>query len=376
LLGARTADECAGFLTPGSFEAFRHDFGLSYTRASVVLVVAAPGAMAGNIFPVLGDHRSRRAIAVTGAFGYAAALLLFGLTPAYPMLVVASFALGMSATALVHATEIALVDVAGTDVTAYFARGMVFGAAGALLGPAVLVAAAAGGFGWRAAFIVCAVPMAGYGAWLARLPLPRPSRPDPHGRPVRALAVVLRDPRVWYCGLLALVVGPLQQPLTAFLIAYLERVRHAPAALATTVPMAWVAGATGAALLGSRRGTRAGARALTRNASVLFASTLGAVAIPSIPVVMLCMAANGVGLTRFFLALKTRIASLHPGRLGSVSAIVTTLEFAGFVLPLLAGTLADAFGVQAGLAFYAAIGLLLVFVVQLGERYFNSSRAI
>jgi len=112
LLAARTADECAGFLTPGAFESFHRELGLSYSGASFVLVVAAPGAILVNVFTVLGDHRSRRAIGASGAIGYAAALIAFGTAQSMPVLAIASFALGMSATALVHGTELALVDLA------------------------------------------------------------------------------------------------------------------------------------------------------------------------------------------------------------------------------------------------------------------------
>ncbi len=189
-MGARTADECAGFLTPGAFASFHRELGLSYSSASLVLVLAAPGAIVGNVFTILGDHRSRRAIGAGGALGYAAALLAFGTGQSFAVLAIASFALGMSATALVHGTELALVDVAGDEVTAYLARGMVFGAVGGVLGPALLVLAAATGFGWRAAFLACAPAMAAYGVWLSRLPLPPPSHPEP-SRPLRALRPIL-----------------------------------------------------------------------------------------------------------------------------------------------------------------------------------------
>ena len=92
----------------------------------------------------------------------------------------------------------------------------------------------------------------------------------------------------------------------------------------------------------------------------LCATTIALATLPPLPAVIGCMFVSGFALTRFFLALKTRIAGLHPGRLGSVQATVTTLEFVGFVLPLIAGTLADAFGVQYGMWFYAAMGVLLV----------------
>jgi len=375
LLAARTADECAGFLTPGAFESFHRELGLSYSGASFVLVVAAPGAILGNVFTVLGDHRSRRAIGASGAIGYAAALIAFGTAQSMPVLAIASFALGMSATALVHGTELALVDLAGDDVTAYFARGMVFGAAGGVLGPALLVLAAATRFGWRGAFLACAAPMAAYGVWLARLPLQPPSHPEPQ-RAFRALRPILRDVRVWYCGLLALILAPLQHPFTAFLIAYLERVRGVSTALATAVPIAWVAGSVIAAAAASRRGTRPRGRAMRVNALLLLAATLGATTIPSIPVIVVCVFLNGFALTRFMLALKTLLVTLHPQRVGSVSAVVTTTEFAGFMLPILAGALADTYGLAAGFGFYAAVAAVLLLAVVAGDRYLSSSRAI
>jgi hypothetical protein len=99
-------------------------------------------------------------------------LALFGVGDSLFVLSAASFTLGMSATAMIHGTELALVDVAGDEVTAYFARGMVFGAVGGVLGPVLLILATAVGFGWRAAFLACAPLLAVYGWWLTRLPLP------------------------------------------------------------------------------------------------------------------------------------------------------------------------------------------------------------
>jgi hypothetical protein len=46
------------------------------------------------------------------------------------------------------------------------------------------------------------------------------------------------------------------------------------------------------------------------------------------------------------------------------------------MLPILAGTLADTFGLGAGFGFYAAIAAVLVITVGAGDRYFSSSRAI
>jgi hypothetical protein len=173
-----------------------------------------------------------------------------------------------------------------------------------------------------------------------------------------------------------MLLGPLQYPFTAFLIAYLERVRGAPATLATAVPVTWVVGSVIAATASSRLGARPRGRAMRVNAVMLLAATLGATTVPSIPVIVGCVFVNGFALTRFMLALKTRVVALHPARLGSVSAVVTTIEFTGFMLPILAGALADAHGLAAGFGFYAALAAVLVVTVAAGDRYFSSSRPI
>ena len=194
---ARTVDECAGFLPAASFASFRPDLGLSYSQASLVLVLAAPGGILGNVFPVLADHYSRRAIAVGGAFGYAAGLLAFGVGRSFAVLACASFAIGFCATALINGSELALVDLAGADVDGIpRACGVLFGTAGGLLGPLLLIGAAATGFGWRGAFVACALMMAAYGAWLACSPAPAATRaPAPPSRAAALARIAPGAPR-------------------------------------------------------------------------------------------------------------------------------------------------------------------------------------
>jgi hypothetical protein len=52
--------------------------------------------------------------------------------------------------------------------------------------------------------------------------------------------------------------------------------------------------------------------------------------------------------------------SLHPGRAGTVKAVVTVVELGGFGLPVLAGVAADAAGASAGLATFVGFALLLI----------------
>src|SRR5262245_46948785 len=116
LLSARFLDEFAGFLPSGAFESFRADLGLDYTHASMVLIAAAPGAIAGNAFAIAADHTSRRVIAAVGAFGFAIAMAGFAFGHSFVVLAAASFLLGVFATALIEATELALADAEPDDI--------------------------------------------------------------------------------------------------------------------------------------------------------------------------------------------------------------------------------------------------------------------
>jgi predicted MFS family arabinose efflux permease len=363
LLAVRLVDEFAGFLPNGAFESFRSDLGLSYTQASAVLVVAGPGAIVGNVFAVLADYRSRRVIAAGGAFGFAAALAVFGLAPTFPLLLVAAFGLGCASTAMCDATEIALVGIAGDDSATQMSRSFLFGAAGDLLGPFLLIAVATGGLSWRAAFAFGALTAAAYAVWLTMLPFPPPPTRAPDHSARAGLGPIIRDRRVWYFGVLALLLGPLDEDALAFLIAYLERDIALTTASATSIAMASVVGAIVGFVSTGRRGYRPPAHALRNQAAIFTAATIAAVAFRSIPMIIAAEFVFGIAVARYWIALKTRIVRLYPDRVGSMNAVVSTIEFSGFLLPLFTGWLADTFGVRAGFGFSAAIAVLTLALI-------------
>ncbi|GIU88253.1 MAG: hypothetical protein KatS3mg009_2768 [Acidimicrobiia bacterium] len=315
-------------------------------------------------------------IASGGAFGFAAALATFGLAPSFPVLVTASFALGMASTAMVDAAEVALVDVAGDEVSAQISRSSLAGAVGDLLGPALLVTVAASGASWRVAFLAGAMITASYGCWLAASPLPPPPDRRDGERTGDGVRIVLRDRRVRYLGALAMLLGPLDEDFLAFLIAYLERGRNLSPALATTAATASVVGMLVGFASTSRAGYRESRSTLRDHAAATAVAAVVAAAVPSVPVVATAVFVFGFAVARSWIALKTRIVATHPGRVGAVHAVVSTIEFGGFVLPLLAGALADAFGVRAGFAFSAAIAVVMFLVVLAGGRQASSERAI
>jgi predicted MFS family arabinose efflux permease len=361
LLSLRMFDEIAWFFPAGTYAAFRHDLGLSYAQASAVLAAAAPGAIAGNVFSIAADYVSRRLLAAGGAFAFAASLLLFGAAHSFAALAIASFVMGLAATAMVDAGEVALADLAGDDLAPTLAAGNLLGSIGDLAGPLILLVATALGFGWRGPFLLVAIMMAAYGVWLACSPIPPPPRHDEREPPTHALRSVLRDRRVWYFAAVALLLGPLDEALLAFLIAFSEQARGLSPTAAVAIGMCTIAGSVVGFL--ARSVHRGAAPTMTRPACVMAVSTVGLVVFPWPPLLAASAFTFGVAMAMFWTTVHAGILQLRPGQAGSVNAVVSTVEFSGFVLPILFGVVADRAGVRAGMSCYALTAVALALLV-------------
>src|SRR5262249_25735871 len=213
-----------------------------------------PGAIAGNVFSVLADHRSRRVIATGGALGFAAALTLFGVAQSFVALLGAGFLYGCAATAMVDPAEIALVDLTGDDAPSYISRSHFLGSVGDLLGPVAFIVADACGLSWRAVFLGGAALTTAYAVWIATLTFPPPHPEEHDTTPAGGLRAVARDRRVWFYGFLCLLLGPLEEPFVALLLSYLQRVRGLSPGGATAIALAWSIGAMVALASTSRAG--------------------------------------------------------------------------------------------------------------------------
>ena len=266
---------------------------------------------------------------------------------------------------MVHACEVALVDLAGEHLERAIGSASLFGAAGDLLGPVALVVTAALGWSWRVPFVVGAGVCTAYGVWLATLPLPPPRPADGvHASAFRGARSLLRDPSIWRFGLVAVLFVQLDEAYLAFVIAYLRRGQHLTAAWATLTGSAIVVGAIVgfATIAHGGRGHGSASGALRTTAAVLFASCLGIALLPGPVPVALCGLAFGMASARFYVVFHTALLRYRPGRAGSVTAVVGNLEMLGFGFPVAIGAIADAHGLRAGLVVYAAVPAVLVVV--------------
>jgi predicted MFS family arabinose efflux permease len=367
LLLAGFADETVAFLPYGSLEPLRRDLDLTYAQGAALLALYPGIGLVGGVFGVLADRRSRRVIAAGGAFGYAAGLLLFAAGTSYPMLVAAIALMGFAGDAMVRATDVALVDVAGEQTELAVARATLLATLGDLVGPALLAGSLAiPGLGWRAAFVAAGLGMAAYGLFLATQPLPAPRRlgPDGHGvwevTGVSALVTVARDRRVLRLGLLSALVDVFDEPFIAFAIAYLTVSRGQPPGVAILTAGVGLAGGVAAAAWASR----AQRSAITPLAiAALLVGGAGTILIAPHPVVAAVGAgAVGAAVNLAWISLEARILTLRPGQAGTTSAVVSAMGQVAVVVPLMAGAVADHAGVTQALLLYLAMAAVFAVV--------------
>jgi MFS family permease len=356
VLAVRLVDESSAFILPGTFESLRADVGLNYAQASSAFVAIAVGAVLGTGASIAADRHSRRIICAGSAFGYAAALVLIGASSSYQLFLAGALVLGVASTALVDTAEIALADLVPDedDLERHLTTQNVLGSIGDLLGPAVVVGVAAVGISWRWSFVVAAVLVAAYGVWLATLPFPPPHASAEEGTVRATLRSVAADPLVWLAGLVSMLLGPLDEPLLAFLIAHLEDARGLTSAGATAIAtLSVVGGFVGYATLRVRKGV------LPVDAALLAVSTTAVVLAPEPISASVASGLIGVFLIRVWIDLQARTLLLRPGQAGAVKALTNLVETVGWGLPLLAGAIADHLDVTAGLATYAVMAWAL-----------------
>lgn len=283
-------------------------------------------------------------------------MIAFGLADSFIMLFTAAFVWGAASDAFIHGCEVALVDLAGDDLPRMMGRVNAWSALGDLLAPLTLALAASLGFGWRGVFLAGGGLMLAYGVWLGSQRFPPPHERADDSEPALDLLAVITDGRVLLMAVIMGLFALLDEPLLAFLIAYLDGVAGYGPGLAVIL-------STGA-LVGGLLGYSLAGRLIPAAdpAGVLWPSAL--IAAASLPVMAFGPQAwliVGGGLVFgfsgavFYTALQSLVLTLRPGQAGSTGAVVSAIGLAGAGFPALVGWMADAWGLAAGLCLYVAV---------------------
>jgi predicted MFS family arabinose efflux permease len=352
LLLVNFADEWFSFLPAGAMESIRADLGLSYAQAGVLLALLPAGGLLGIFLMAAADFVSRRLLGAAGALVYALCLLAFATGRSFVVLAFASLVWGAASDAFVHATQLALAELAGDELDATLARTNVFGSVGDLLGPLTLAVASVTGVGWRPVFAVGGVLMLGYAGALAAQRLP-PPHPD-GSTPWSVARAVLGDTRVVRLAAIWALITLLDEPFFGFLIANLEETHGVSGTAATALVGAIVVGEiiTYTALVAAGRSFSVRAR-LTGASIGLLVTVLVVVAVPCPAAIALAGVGFGASIALLWVTLQAMTLRLRPGQVGTTQAAVSGLATVGVVLPPLIGAAADRVGLGSAMWLFA-----------------------
>ena len=208
--------------------ALRTDLGLTYVQVGLLLGV--PGIINIFIEPVLmllGDTRFRKHIMLGGGLAIAVSLLAIASTSSFTLALVGFVIAFPASGAFVSLSQATLMDLNPSREPQMMARWTLSGSLANLVGPLVLAAGLALGFGWRWAYIgmavICLV-LVGM-TWLRYIPLPpTPGAFHPASHPgmglLHGLWEALRNPRLMRWMVLLQSSDLLLDVLTGYLALY------------------------------------------------------------------------------------------------------------------------------------------------------------
>jgi fucose permease len=279
-------------------------------------------------------------------------------------LIAAAFVWGAASDAFISGCEVTLVQLARGELATALGRVNAFGAIGDLLGPLTLAAAGALSVDWRAVFAFGGALMLLYAIWIYVQTFPPPRRQPDAKAPLAAIVALARDRRIILLAIVEGLFGVLDEPFLGFTIAYLERVRHLSASLATTiVGLSLVCGLVGFLVAPRFVGDYPARTLLLVGAAVLGVAVALIVVAPITLLVLAAAMIFGFFGAAFYTVVQATYYGLHPDQAGTTDAVVSTISLFGIGFPTLVGTISDGFGLTAGLGAYAAVPVVMLALI-------------
>jgi MFS transporter, FSR family, fosmidomycin resistance protein len=353
LLVIEFLDELVFGVREAAWPLIRADLQLSYIE--IGLLISVPGVIANLIEPALGilaDTWKRRVLILSGGCIFVLASLLAAASRSFLPLLIAYIFLYPASGAFVSLSQAVLMDLEPARHEQNMARWTFSGSLGVVIGPLLLGGAAAIGWSWRVPFWGVA-GFAGFVlalSWLAYRSRPANDHGENEGRMsfrqgLRSAVQALKRKEVLRWLILLQFSDLMLDILYSFLALYLVDV----AGLAPSTAGLAVATWTGVGLLGDllliplieRVPGLAYLRISAALELILFPIFLLA---PYLPARLAALGLLGLFNSGWYSILQGRLYSAMPGQSGTVMALNDLSGFAGQLIPLVIGLLAQRFG--------------------------------
>ena len=314
--------------------------------------------MSTLIEPLLGllsDTGHRRRVILGGGGSFILALILFAAAPNFAVLLAATSLFYPASGAFVSVAQATWMDLEPTSTERNMGRWVLAGSIANVLGPVALLAAVALGSGWRAATLAAAIVSVPILISASRLsyPEPHPGSVDLRAALRGAIATIREREIIRWLTLLQLT-DLLQDVFLGFVALYLVDVGQAsPGSAALGVGILAAAGLIGDALLLPVLRRVDGIRYLRWSAAAALVAYPAFLLTGSVTTKLSLLIPIGILRAGWYSIPQARLYAALPGRGGTIVALGAPADFAGAILPLMIGIVAQ----RIGLAF--AMWLLL-----------------
>jgi FSR family fosmidomycin resistance protein-like MFS transporter len=352
LYGVELLDEFIYGLFGATLPTIKTEFSLSYTQVGLLFTLPGLVGVAGEPFiGLLGDTRHRRALVLGGIIATAIGLSLIASAQRYPLLLLAECVMYVASGAYVNLSQATLIDRDPRRAEHTMARWVLMGAIGVTISPMIITVVLSLEGSWRAVYFSTAI-MAGVFAML--LFKQRFNGHDGAGEGVsslkqlgRSLLVALRSRTLIKWVILAELADFMLDKLLEVTGLYFHDVAGVslPAASAA-VTVATIAGLIGNFALVPLLDKVNGVRVLRISALVALFAYAALLLIPIVWLKYAFIAVINLSTAGWYTVLRAKCYEVLPGQSGVVVAVTSLANISSLFVPLLLGSIADAFGLQ------------------------------
>lgn len=350
LLAIELLDELVFGAEEAAWPLIRNDLHLTYWQ--IGLLLGLPNFIANFIEPIigiLGDVWKRRVLIVGGGLLFTLALLLTGLAPSFPVLLLAFVLFAPSSGAFVNLAQASLMDSDPGRHEHLMARWTLAGSLGVVIGPLALGGAVLVGLGWRGLFLAFTLFSLALTVWAWRYKFSNGQKADeePLGfrDGLRKAAQALRRGVVWRWLILLMFSDFMLDVLLGYLALYMVDVVGVSPALAGVAVAAWsIVGLIGDALLIPLLERVRGLTYLRFSAAVMLGLYAAFLLLPNFWAKLAALACMGLFNSGWYAILKGQLYSTLPGQSGTVMAVGSVFGLAEALVPTLLGVMAERVG--------------------------------
>lgn len=353
LLAIEFLDELVFGTEEAAWPLIRDDLHLTYWQ--IGLLLGLPNFIANFIEPIigiLGDGASqkRRALIIGGGVFFTLALLLMGLAPSFPVLLLAFVLFAPSSGAFVNLAQASLMDSDPHRHEQLMARWTLAGSLGVVIGPLALGGALLAGLGWRGLFLAFAVLSLALVALAWRYKFSNGHSEDDEDTlgfrdGLRKAALALRRGAVWRWLILLMFSDFMLDVLLGYLALYMVDVVGVTPALAGIAVAVWsIVGLVGDALLIPLLEKVRGLTYLRFSAALMFGLYIAFLLVPNFWAKLMVLAFMGLFNSGWYAILKGQLYASMPGQSGTVMAVGSVFGLVEALLPTLLGVIAERVG--------------------------------